>query len=226
MKNQYCGDINDYRKYGLLRGFAKSLPFRIGVCWMLTPPDGRTDGSRRDYLNRPDRFRAPDPPLFDRLRRIRSVADVERARLIPNALYWKDEVPRSTAEREEWLENMCRRFAKADIVFFDPDNGLEVKSQPWRDTASPKHIYRRELSRVWAGHQSIIIYQHFPRQQREKFIASMKRGLREATGGASVFALRTSHVVFLLAPQQRHRERLARAGRLIERNWPGEIWLQ
>jgi hypothetical protein len=224
MKNQYCGDINDYRKYGLLRVFAKSLPFRIGVCWMLTPPDGRTDGSRRDYLSRPDRFRAPDPPLFDQLRQINSVADVERARLIPNAIYWSDTVPRSTTEREEWLDNMCHSFTRADIVFFDPDNGLEVKSQPWRDIASPKHLYWREVSRVWACGQSIIIYQHFPRQRRAEFIARMKRELGRATGGASVFALCTSHVVFLLAAQRRHRTRFARIGRQVERNWPGEIW--
>jgi len=36
MKNQYFGDINDYRKYGLLRCFAEA-GLNIGVCWMLTP---------------------------------------------------------------------------------------------------------------------------------------------------------------------------------------------
>jgi hypothetical protein len=41
MKDQYFADINDYRKYGLLRILGEGL--RVGVCWMLTKPDGSGD---------------------------------------------------------------------------------------------------------------------------------------------------------------------------------------
>jgi hypothetical protein len=44
MKEQYVGDVNDYRKYALLRHFAIECGLRVGVCWMLTPPD---TGNRR-----------------------------------------------------------------------------------------------------------------------------------------------------------------------------------
>ena len=37
MKHQYVGDINDYRKYALLRALSAGGANRIGVCWMLTP---------------------------------------------------------------------------------------------------------------------------------------------------------------------------------------------
>lgn len=40
MKHQYIGDINDYRKYALLRTLSADGVNRIGVCWMLTPDDG------------------------------------------------------------------------------------------------------------------------------------------------------------------------------------------
>ena len=43
MKNQYFGDINDYRKYGLIRLLADGGKIKAGVCWMLTPDDTRTD---------------------------------------------------------------------------------------------------------------------------------------------------------------------------------------
>lgn len=36
MKHQYVGDINDYRKYTLLRLLSSGGTNRIGVCWMLT----------------------------------------------------------------------------------------------------------------------------------------------------------------------------------------------
>src|SRR5689334_17138573 len=44
MKHQYFGDVNDYRKYGLLRSIQKEAGLRVAVCWMLTPNDGRSDG--------------------------------------------------------------------------------------------------------------------------------------------------------------------------------------
>jgi hypothetical protein len=207
MKNQYCGDINDYYKYGLLRVLSKKS-FRLGVCWMLTPDDGRNDGSRRKYLEKPGRISAYDPELFDQMPRIRSVAAVEDARLISGATYWRDEVPRSTTERTAWLEKMCESFAKTEIVFFDPDNGLEVKSKPWKTTASPKHLYWREVAKVWAGGQSVVIYQHFPREPRNKFVKEMKDRLKKKTNCSSVFALCTSHVVFLIAAHEHHHKHL------------------
>lgn len=36
MKHQYVGDINNYRKYALLRALSADGANRIGVCWMLT----------------------------------------------------------------------------------------------------------------------------------------------------------------------------------------------
>ena len=51
MKVQYFGDVNDYRKYILLRRISSEL--KIGVCWMLTPDDGRPDGANRGYLTDP-----------------------------------------------------------------------------------------------------------------------------------------------------------------------------
>jgi hypothetical protein len=51
MKNQYVGDINDYRKYGLMRALSGYGEITTAVCWMLTPGDGRADGSFMIYLD-------------------------------------------------------------------------------------------------------------------------------------------------------------------------------
>ena len=56
MKNQYFGDINDYRKYGLLRSIILTTELRILVAWVLTPDDERPDGKFVDYLEKPDFF--------------------------------------------------------------------------------------------------------------------------------------------------------------------------
>jgi hypothetical protein len=65
MKEQYVGDLNDYRKYALLRALAAGGENRIAVAWMLTPPDDRNDGNKRAYLDQPEKHRRFDPDLFD-----------------------------------------------------------------------------------------------------------------------------------------------------------------
>jgi hypothetical protein len=64
MKNQYFGDVNDFRKYGLLRRLVLPNHLKLGVCWMLTPSDGRTDGKFLSYLQHPQRFQQCDPDLY------------------------------------------------------------------------------------------------------------------------------------------------------------------
>ena len=48
MKNQYFGDVNDFRKYGLLRTIQRASSVAIGVCWFLTADDGGTGGGLRN----------------------------------------------------------------------------------------------------------------------------------------------------------------------------------
>ena len=70
MKNQYFGDINDYRKYGLLRVLSEVSGLSIGMCWLLTQDDGDGDGEIRAYLSKTSRWRHYDPELYERLQRL------------------------------------------------------------------------------------------------------------------------------------------------------------
>ena len=56
MQDEYFGDVNDYRKYGLLRCLSKA-GFRVGVCWMHTPSDNSGQGNKIDYLEEPREYR-------------------------------------------------------------------------------------------------------------------------------------------------------------------------
>jgi len=55
-------------KYGLLRCFA-GAGFHLGICWMLTPEDLRSDGRKTGYLSRPEAWGHYDPDLFELLLR-------------------------------------------------------------------------------------------------------------------------------------------------------------
>ena len=75
MKDQYFGDINDYRKYGLLRTLTGEDAISLGVCWMLTAPDSSTEGNDTGYLTLADKqtkafkYKAFDNELFNQLRK-------------------------------------------------------------------------------------------------------------------------------------------------------------
>ncbi len=82
MKNQYFGDENDYRKYGLLRVLTNRGSLGTGICWLLTDPDSRNDGGRISYLTMPSTWQQHDPNLYDALVQIVRVdrcRDVARA---------------------------------------------------------------------------------------------------------------------------------------------------
>ena len=109
MKNQYFGDVNDYRKYGFLRCLLDVTKLPLGVCWLLTPNDERNDGERRRYLGDRDRvqWHKYDPKLYDLLSRTRgmkrnerNVSLAEKWRILPEATYFEKFLEGELSSRE------------------------------------------------------------------------------------------------------------------------------
>ncbi|MEQ8765799.1 MAG: hypothetical protein RL885_17885 [Planctomycetota bacterium] len=229
MKDQYFGDINDYRKYGLLRTIASAVDGPLLVGWMLTPDDGTTDGGRRAYLDRPQVRRHFDPVLFDGLAKLLreaprpSVRLIESSGLLPRARFHSEIVPDSKREREHWTAGLLTAARGADLVFVDPDNGIEVPSAPIGRKGSSKYVTWDELQSLWQLGSSLLIYQHFPRRPREAFARELVHQLRERTGAKLIEAFHTSHVLFLLAAQPRHETNLHAACETLTSRWHGEI---
>lgn len=210
MKDQYFGDVNDFRKYGLLRALTGERQMRLGVCWMLTDNDGRTDGRFLSYLSQPQEYRHRDPELFDWLRQVigiegdRRTARIEGSGLLGNATFQRSVLTDSPLNRNEYFQACRDLFCGCDLVFFDPDNGLEVKScRPGRRD-SCKYLFWPEVQQTFDTGASVLIYQHFPRQERNAYTACMAGALRQKTGAAAIFSFRTPHVLFLLTAQERH----------------------
>jgi hypothetical protein len=146
MKNQYFGDINDYRKYGLLRILSDNGRNRIAVCWMLTENDGRADGRKIEYLRNQATLREIDGELFDALhgavlKGYRDVQAAEAARIIPSATYCREIMNKDPVVRASWFNKFLASARGSDLIFFDPDNGIEVKSCPKVHKRSIKHLY-------------------------------------------------------------------------------------
>lgn len=215
MKEQYVGDVNDYRKYALLRLLGRS-GLKLGVCWMLTPNDGRSDGNKLGYLDQPKQERH-DPELFSLLRRVRNEPDarrlilIEGSEILPRAVFVNTIVPETLFERQLWFRQASAALADTDLIFFDPDNGIEVGSVAKGRRNSSKYVYRDELAATYRTGHSLLVYQHFQRKERESFIRDVAVDLRRIAADAEIWAFRTSHVVFMLAIQPRHRAALSAA---------------
>jgi hypothetical protein len=136
MKNQYFGDINDYRKYGLLHSIIRAGDLRSVICWMLTPDDTSSDGKFVDYLEHPARWAHHDPPLYHGLRSLvqgagaRAVSLLESTALLPGATFSSEEVPDQAGMRDQWFERLLLKCKNQNLVFLDPDNGIKVPSRP------------------------------------------------------------------------------------------------
>jgi hypothetical protein len=229
MKNKYFGDVNDYKKYGLLRLLCNNGRKKIAVCWMLTAADERRDGKRIDYLNHPDKWRKYDPQLFNLLLPClndptkRNVSWAAEAEIVPGAKYHMKLLTDNAIERERYFQEFMTLAQTCDLSFFDPDNGLEVKSKPVGRRNSCKYLYWRELEQTWVEGQSLLLYQHFPRVEHRMFIETVVTNAQQELNVSDVITYETDNVVFALIPQARHTDYYLQQSQAVEQIWDGQI---
>ncbi len=228
MKDQYFGDVNDYRKYGLLRAFS-AAGLRLGVCWMLTPSDGSADGKHTGYWQEPNRWRKFDPELYAALAQcagnaaLRRVANAPAWNLLPNAVYFTQMLSDSREHRASFFLAAHAALSAADLVFFDPDTGIAGKSRVLGRKDSSKYLWWSEVSSVFATGQSVLLYQHWHHKDRESQVEASVTALREHTGAPLICTFRTSFVLFLLAAQESHVTASQEALTVVATRWQGQL---
>ena len=211
MKTQYIGDINDYRKYALLRALQRETGVSVGIHWMLTPDDESNDGSKRAYLERRDRWRLHDPDLFDALSEFKTsgrqaqLRDVEQSAVMAGFRFFSELVPDDLQLRREVIRKGHKELADVDLVFFDPDNGLEVASKSKGKPGSAKYLYCDELAFTYRAGKSALVYQHYPRVERQQFESGLADRIRQTCPAAEVDFIGTAHVAFVLVTRPDHK---------------------
>jgi hypothetical protein len=225
MKVQYFGDVNDYRKFALLRLLAREGRFKIGVVWMLTPDDDRADGNNRAYAEQPDKWRSFDLELFDGLKNvpakptIEDLKRVEREGLVPSAVFFNDVTPADKEDRAAWHANALKATTGADLTFFDPDNGLSIASCPKGRKHSEKYVFMDEVIDHYVTGRSTLIYQHFSRKPRKDYIKGISEQLSANLLNSKVWAFETAHAVFMLAAQPNHALRVEAIAQAVKQRW-------
>jgi len=85
MKNQYFGDIHDFKKYTLLKWFMEGCDDKLLVAWYLTSDDEEIkDGNKRQYLEKKyEKFSKCNKELFKFLKEVhkkRNIKSIEKRR--------------------------------------------------------------------------------------------------------------------------------------------------
>ncbi len=199
MQDRYVGDVGDFAKYGLLRHLVASHPDiprqRLAVVWYLVDDEGHNlDGRHIGYLTKPT-LRDCDSPLFDALGRIvsagrRSIAEIEKSEILPpDTVYVSQRL--TSASRATWFQQALAATQDVDLVFLDPDNGLETASMSLSAPRASKYVLMEEVRAFFDRRQSLVIYQHLDRSAPAPTqIARTRERLRSAMGTtSSVFAV-------------------------------------
>jgi hypothetical protein len=204
MKNQYYGDINDYRKYGLLRQFCETFQNKIGLIWMLTDNDiNIKDGNKTNYLDNPHKWKDYDPYLFEQLdkrlqRNERDVKFAEEDKIIPYATYFRDAFVSDITQRNNYLSSAVKKCNDCHIIFLDPDNGLEVDSVRKGSPKSEKYLYWDEFKAIYDHNKEYIIFQHYNLSERRNTLqVRLADKLKTIASSKEIVSLSTAYVAFI-----------------------------
>lgn len=234
MKNQYFGDINDYKKYSVIKIICADeiKPF---FEWMLTKNDKKNDGNLTSYLCKPEKWEKYDPKLFSILGRIIKTAITKKNRnvgLLKTSNYFKTIFSHETiltddiSERKEWFNELLKKSSKFDFVFFDPDNGLEIQSVRKGNRNSSKYIYWDEISKIWNKNKTLLIYQHFPMVKRKEYISNFYKEIIKKLKTKSIYSIRTSKFVFFLIVNKKYRHTINKRIGNIDKIWDKVIQVE
>lgn len=227
VRHNFVNDIGDYAKYALLRALCASgqPPIRLGVIWYLTEHVERNnDGRKRAHLLTAG-WDQLDPDLLTRLRRIEnSLQDQDQLNLDlieasgvlpPSTTYFSEPIPRVLgptrqrgSERAAWSERARKAVADCDLVFLDPDNGLEVRSVAITSPFAGKYTTVAEIAALLDSGAGVVLYQHGSRtpwsEQRERVCAKITAGTeRELTIRSLRFGAFGVRAFFCITSNQR-----------------------
>jgi hypothetical protein len=219
MKDQYVGDIGDYGKVLIMKHLA-DLGFKIGVNWVLTKNDNRGDGKHRDYVDYSgkDCLCCCDEKVFSDIcllakkkKADRDIGDLENLiRGFTGSVVFYSKKYIGGQKRKTYEDDAFAKLSPdlADLVFFDPDNGVDGE-----EGMSSKHVYFFDLKRYWERKQSLLTYHHLGREDtHETQIAQLKLDfqkefpdgriytyhLRRGTARVYILCVRKEHLLTIL----------------------------
>jgi len=177
VQNRYSGDVGDFGKFGLLRHLLNDSQYSLGINWYLFPDEGHNeDGKFTRYLLNPD-FELCDSGLHNKLKTVvsnkRCVQALEKSNLFrckttyfSNTVDFYTDFPSQTKKnketrlslRKKWQANTIANLSNSNVLFIDPDNGLQIEScKSLNQKKSGKFAYFNEISKFHEGKAFTVI---------------------------------------------------------------------
>jgi hypothetical protein len=180
MQIRHIGGIGDFGKFALVRYLAQNR--RLAVCWYLTDgSDGKEDyGKHFEYLKQPDQFRHLAPELYDQLvifaQYPRGVTDpltaLQSSGVLENAVFVRQEVPKKASLRPLWAKELPNLVSGANLVFLDPDRGIQGKR------LTNKHVALAEIAALRQQDRVLIIgHRQSGRKAEVKYVGDRMKSL-------------------------------------------------
>ncbi len=223
MKNEFFGDLTDYRKYDLLRILSGGKKDSSAVCWMLTPNKGKPTPT--GYLDRRKEWAHFNEGLFDALYeaavvdRERNVVRAEHPDILdPTAFCFYKEPFDNPDRRVEYFRKFLSFARGRDLVFFDPDKGLrpgKVRPVEW--------ISLDELAAAFQSGLSVLVIQFLPFARPSEFVDKRLRQIFRRFHAREIASFQTPNVVFFLIPQAQHSQMLRELSDRVKAEWVPEI---
>ena len=175
MKNQYVGDIGDYSKLGLISTLISlDQNIKLGINWYqfdgIHHTESPNDGKHYEYLTgkRKDSEKLSRlfPEIYEEFKakftiningeieifeENRKVENLEKVSCLENTLFFNANI--CDLPRDSWFNNSLTALSEAEIVFLDPDNGLEYSS----GRGGVKHVLIGELEKYYLKGKSVIL---------------------------------------------------------------------
>jgi len=208
VQDRYVADVGDFGKFQLFRYLFHHTesPLEgkaLAQIWFMHQgsDEQNNDGRHIDYF---ERMMGSDEYLeysmMDLLKRDkREVTELEKMKLLKNAIFYYEEVPKALEDRYLWLNAALSFASKSQIVAVAPDNGMALKcnrkersfeyltlNDHYRQKVHPhKYIFSDEVNYFYRlpSLEICIVYQHLNRcfshdTQIETLLDSLKKAYR------------------------------------------------
>lgn len=183
MQDRYVGDVGDFGKFGLLRHLLLGQDNLIspGVVWYYYAPhdEDNNDGCHTNFHTNTV-LTSCDPKLAEALQHIsttrRCVAALEDSQILPaQTRYFREDTnfyaafPDQTqknkiarqAARDRWLKQALQAVQGCQMIFLDPDNGLEIASCSRKSQKKAgKFAFLDEIRAFKDRSPVVIVYHH------------------------------------------------------------------
>lgn len=199
MQDRFVGDIGDFGKYGLLNficgnGEKTKEIFRLGINWYFFQPEpndhemGLNHGQFIRYLmpsrQNDQEFKICEPCLYCKLQiivnaDIRKVAVIEKINILPSKTIFFNkrisyneinEAGKRLSYRNLWFNESLEILSSCNLIFYDPDIGIETNSIQKNHQKAGKYVFYNEISEFYKKDKSLIIYNHRSHEPENNYL--------------------------------------------------------